>query len=553
MQKHNYEFEVPTYKKLEGHQYDVTKYTRTFLNLGFKENEIKLYENQTKEEMINLIKEYAGKDFTNCDCFIAVFLSHGFLVNNKQHIKCKESTNGVSFEELTDPFKYNKSLFEKPKIFFFDLCRGDKEEPIYSKSMTDNKTNPWSSDEYLAKPTSVSIAEQHEIGLSIAVQETVQPMETNIIAEQHEIGFSIAVQETVQPMETNILNEQPDANKFFSQTDFFFGWASVNGYKSFIDSEDGSWYSNVLCKTLNENYQTTEFQHIMTKVHQNLKKINEYKRLTPQSENTLKKLCFFSQSAQNCYNSGVILDSSFDRNQLISLPANKIPQCVANFVGREPYVESVKSAYFNENKKIVILSSMPGTGKTTLAIEFGHRFIELDPKNNRVYWFKSDKDNLNSEFLNFAENDLQIKFNEKQKTDQKFVIRKIENTIHERQNEEKKVLFIFDNCDDFKSIDDYINMVSDLSNCKVLITTRDGVLYENENVAEHFHLEPFEENESIEYIKKEFKLNDKNEAREIKNLLDFSQTEKIRPIRLSKLISIIKLSKKKMANNYRLH
>jgi hypothetical protein len=91
--------------------------------------------------MINLIEEYAGKDFTNCDCFIAVFLSHGFLVKNKQHIKCKESTNGVSFVELTDPFKYNKSLFEKPKIFFFDLCRGRKKEPIYSKSMEDNKAN----------------------------------------------------------------------------------------------------------------------------------------------------------------------------------------------------------------------------------------------------------------------------------------------------------------------------------------------------------------------------------------------------------------------------
>ena len=85
--------------------------------------------------MINLMKEYAGKDFINCDCFIAVFLSHGFLENNKQYIKSREGNNGASFEELTDRFKKNGSLFEQPKIFFFDVCRGLKKEPIYSKSM----------------------------------------------------------------------------------------------------------------------------------------------------------------------------------------------------------------------------------------------------------------------------------------------------------------------------------------------------------------------------------------------------------------------------------
>jgi len=516
----NYEFEIPSYKKLEGHIHDVRNYKTTFLNLGFEENEIKLHVNQTKEEMIKLMEEYARKDFTNCDCFIAVFLSHGFLVNNKQYIKSSESTNGASFEELTDPFKFNESLFEKPKIFFFDLCRGRKKEPIYSKSMEDNKAKPLSSDEDLAEPQDPHQNQLPSIITSVST------------AEQHEIGFSIAVQVTDQPMETDILNEQSDANKFFSQSDFFFGWASVDGYVSFINAEHGSWYSNVLCETLNENYLTKEFQHIMTKVNLNLKK--KCTGLTAEPEYTLKKLCFFSQSAQNCYNQSTSL----------LMPANNLPKCVANFVGRELYLESIESAFLNENKKIVILSSMPGTGKTTLAIEFGYRFIKLDFRNNRVYWFKSDKDNLNSEFLKFAENDLYIKFNDKQKTDKQFVVRQIKNTIHEKQKEEEKVLFIFDNCDDFKSIDDYITLASDLFNCKVLMTTRDDTLTENIKDAKHYQLEPFEEKESIEYIMKEFKLNDTNEAKEIKNLLDFSQNEKIRPIRLNKIIAIIKLSKK---------
>ena len=49
-------------------------------------------------------------------------------------------------------------------------------------------------------------------------------------------------------------------------------------------------------------------------------------------------------------------------------------------------------------------------------------------------------------------------------------------------------------------------MVSDLVKCKVLITTRDATLAENEKDAKHIQLEPFEEEESIEYIMNELKL-----------------------------------------------
>ena len=115
----------------------------------------------------------------------------------------------------------------------------------------------------------------------------------------------------------------------------------------------------------------------MTKLNENIK--NKYRGLTPQSENTLKKLCFFSQSAQNYYKPRENLESSSERNQLINLvlPANNFPKCVANFVGRELYLEGIEAAFSNENKKLVILSSMPGTGKTTLAIKFGYRFLNL--------------------------------------------------------------------------------------------------------------------------------------------------------------------------------
>ncbi len=43
-------------------------------------------------------------------------------------------SEGVEFHEnLTDIFRGTKSLFDKPKIFFVDACRGNKEELGCSK------------------------------------------------------------------------------------------------------------------------------------------------------------------------------------------------------------------------------------------------------------------------------------------------------------------------------------------------------------------------------------------------------------------------------------
>jgi hypothetical protein len=119
---------------LNGQTIDVKNYIETFKIIGFKDEEIKVYENQTAFQMKETMKKYASKDYTSCDCFIGVFLSHGYLLSNKQYIMGTDQ--GAMFEEhLTDVFRETESLYEKPKIFFIDCCRGDQYEPIYSKSI----------------------------------------------------------------------------------------------------------------------------------------------------------------------------------------------------------------------------------------------------------------------------------------------------------------------------------------------------------------------------------------------------------------------------------
>ena len=145
----NYKFDNKKYPTLKGHQKDVENFKTTFEALGFRNDQIRVYENQTRKEMIKIMNIYAKEvDFSDCDCFVAVFLSHGFLANNEQYIKSKDGSygtewpsekDGASLDELTANFKACESLHEKPKIFLFNVCRGDKEEPSYSKSIENNK------------------------------------------------------------------------------------------------------------------------------------------------------------------------------------------------------------------------------------------------------------------------------------------------------------------------------------------------------------------------------------------------------------------------------
>lgn len=118
----------------EGQKKDVENYKELFKALSFKEAEITVYENKTAEEMQNIMKEYANdKDYTDCDCFIAVFLSHGKLLNNEQYIYGTDKS--MKFHQnCTDVFKKTETLIKKPKLFFIDICRGKEDEPTCSKS-----------------------------------------------------------------------------------------------------------------------------------------------------------------------------------------------------------------------------------------------------------------------------------------------------------------------------------------------------------------------------------------------------------------------------------
>jgi len=91
--------------------------------LEYLEFELRLHQDLTANEIRDEIQKIANEDHTNSDCFLCVVMSHG----NKDKIVASDSEE-ISFEEIMAPIKSKcSSLENKPKMFFFQACRGDNE------------------------------------------------------------------------------------------------------------------------------------------------------------------------------------------------------------------------------------------------------------------------------------------------------------------------------------------------------------------------------------------------------------------------------------------
>jgi hypothetical protein len=90
--------------------------------LEYLEFDLRFYENLKANEIRDQIQKLADEDHSNSDCFLCVVMSHG----NEDKIVTSDNKL-MSFEEIMAPIKSCKSLENKPKLFFFQACRGDNE------------------------------------------------------------------------------------------------------------------------------------------------------------------------------------------------------------------------------------------------------------------------------------------------------------------------------------------------------------------------------------------------------------------------------------------
>ncbi|NP_001269823.1 caspase 3, apoptosis-related cysteine peptidase a [Oreochromis niloticus] len=119
-----------------GTDVDAGNAMRVFKNLGYN---VKMYNDQTVDQMMNVLTDASKEDHSNSASFVCILLSHGdegvFF-----------GTDGsVALKHLTSLFRGDrcKSLVGKPQLFFIQACRGTDLDPgIETDSETDGVKIP---------------------------------------------------------------------------------------------------------------------------------------------------------------------------------------------------------------------------------------------------------------------------------------------------------------------------------------------------------------------------------------------------------------------------
>ncbi|EFN67188.1 Caspase-1, partial [Camponotus floridanus] len=112
--------EFDSVEKRQGSTTDVMRLKKSFGRLGF---DIEIENDLSHTEVMNKIEKLRQYDHTNNDCLCIIVLTHG-LQNDL--IWAKDVA--YKSEKIWKPFTADKctTLAGKPKLFFFQACRGDQ-------------------------------------------------------------------------------------------------------------------------------------------------------------------------------------------------------------------------------------------------------------------------------------------------------------------------------------------------------------------------------------------------------------------------------------------
>ena len=165
-------------KTRDGSEKDVERLSNLLGDLNYQvETKLDLNSN----DMRRCLKEYSNKDYSKISCFIMFIMSHG----GKGTI-CASDNSSIYLTEFIDPFKTNRTLKNKPKLFFVQACRGDQEMP-------------------------------------------------NIESDSNS---------------TNYDRFETDANRVPIEADFLYSYSTVKGFYSYRNPDSGSWFIQTLCDVI---------------------------------------------------------------------------------------------------------------------------------------------------------------------------------------------------------------------------------------------------------------------------------------------------------------
>eukprot|EP00118_Oscarella_pearsei_P006740 m.31082 g.31082 ORF g.31082 m.31082 type:complete len:365 (+) comp31435_c0_seq1:81-1175(+) len=85
--------------------------------------DVTTYENLREKDMRECIMKHAFDDYSSYDCLAVAVSSHG----REEEIYSSDELL-IPVRHFTSPFRHNTSLLGKPKLFFIQACRGDKQD-----------------------------------------------------------------------------------------------------------------------------------------------------------------------------------------------------------------------------------------------------------------------------------------------------------------------------------------------------------------------------------------------------------------------------------------
>ena len=205
-------------EKREGAEFDSKNLERVLSKLHF---DVRLHQNQTKDEILKLLKEASEKDHLDADCFMCVIMSHGTKLPTGSLGIISVDNKTIDIETRAKSLFSNSkcsTLRNKPKLFFVDAC--------------------WS------EPGSVS---------------NVMPINT-----QEQPTNSTSLAETSDNSVNAFYQTHPDIS------DFLFSFSTLPNYVSLRDRHRGNWFIQEFVSTLDEFGESRTLSDIMHKVRQSL-------------------------------------------------------------------------------------------------------------------------------------------------------------------------------------------------------------------------------------------------------------------------------------------
>ena len=187
-----------------GSEKDVIRLCHLFELFKFQ---VECFIDKTADQIGDRIRTISSIDYNNVGCVLIFIMSHG--TDGKIF-----GTDGeeVHLNDFVDPFKTIKSLKDKPKMFFFNACRGDKMTPTH-----DNM---------------------------------------NLVEMDAKKANEDLFKATKTPLDA----------------DFLFVYSTVANYYSIRDSENGSWFIQILCDIITKNKTQRDIHGILTDVIREVKK-----------------------------------------------------------------------------------------------------------------------------------------------------------------------------------------------------------------------------------------------------------------------------------------